>query len=89
MEHIEKIELETYDENGEETIKIVEVTYDVRWEDNSFSYSYGSIDAVHEDKGWGVGYDWDTTLYTEAENKEIERIAEIRSDDVILKATRW
>lgn len=88
MELIEQIELETY-ENGEEAIKIVAVTFDVQWEDNSFSYSYGSIDGVHEDKGWRVGYDWDRTMYTEDENKEIERIAENRIDNVIKRAESW
>lgn len=89
MELIETIELDTERENGDYDIKEVKVTYDVRWEDNSFSYSYGSINAVHKDVGWGVSYEWDESLYTEEENAEIKRMAENRIDDVIKRAESW
>lgn len=51
----------------------VDIDFEVEWVDNSFSYSYGSIDGVYDPgSGWEiVGESWDKTLFTSSENKAI------------------
>jgi hypothetical protein len=58
---------------GEEFI-YVSFELDVAWVDNSFSYSYGSINGVH-DPGSGyeiTGEKWDRSIYTPDEKLAIE-----------------
>lgn len=58
------------DEIGE-----VEFDGDIRKEDDSFSYSYGSIDAVQRYEPYYIVevIEWDKQLYTDKENEVIAK----------------
>lgn len=85
MRHVQEVEVEIH-RNGDYDYIYPTVTFSAKYVDNSFSYSYGSIDSVHEEWGWDdVEWTWDKALWSEEENEAIEKQCETMVDDILDK----
>lgn len=72
-------------ELSEDCYLCVDIELEMEYVDNSFSYSYGSIDGVH-DPGSGyeiTGESWDKTKFTDFGNKVIKQWLEENYDQII------